>query len=136
MLYTVIIGTLAPNANFSTNTLSQQVYLGIQGLHNVKIKSIEYNATPTPADGSTVLLIRIPELFTKTNPTTSGQFSLALLHNQHIHPYDLDLGVQNLTGYLNVFLQTQATATITALNLIMYLEITDASPTLTKNLTN
>jgi hypothetical protein len=136
MLYTVIIGTLAPNANFSTNTLSQQIYLGIQGLHSVKIKSIECNITPTPADGATVVLMRIPELFTKTNPTTSGQFSLALLHNQHIHPYDLDLGVQNLTGYLNVFIQTQSTSTITALNLIMYLEIMDASSTMKGSLSN
>jgi hypothetical protein len=138
MLYTVIIGNLAPNGVISNNTFSQQIYLGIQGLHNVKIKSFEYNSTPVPADVNTGVLVRIPELFTKSNPTNNGNFSLAFLHltNNNTHPYELDLGIQNLTGYLNVFIQTQLGTTLTGLNLIMYLEITDASPTMKGSLSN
>lgn len=123
MLYTVIVGGMAPNGVISGNTYRQQVYLGVNGRRHVKVKGWEYNSTPAPPDGNTGILVNVAELFDKTSNTTLGTFTFGFLHNQHIHPFDLDLGVQNLNGYLNFTITTQYTIALLTINYILYLEI-------------
>jgi len=138
MLYTVIVGGMAPNGVINGNTYTQIVYLGISGRHNVKINGFEYNATPVPADGTTGVLVRIDELFARTNPTRStlntvGPYNFAFLHTQHIHDIKVDLGIQNLNNYLTFTIITANAATITALDYILYLEIEEETKYLLNN---
>ena len=123
MLYTVIVGTMAPNGVLGVNTYRQQIYLGVNGRRHVKIKGWEYASTPAPAGATTGVLVNIDELYDKSSNTTLGTSTFAFLHNQHTHPFDLDLGVQNLNGFLTFTITTQDTTQIAGLNFILYLEI-------------
>lgn len=133
MLYTVIVGRMAPNYIVPTapaplNTFRQQIYLGISGRHNVKIKGFEFNATPNPADGARGVLVRIDELYMRSNTTTLGGFNFAFLHIDHIHDYELDLGIQILNNYLTFTITAEnaingTEGTFTNLDMILYLEI-------------
>ena len=138
MLYTVIVGGMAPNGVINGNTYTQIVYLGISGRHNVKINGFEFNATPVPADGLTGVLVRIDELHARMNNTRStlnaiGPYNFAFLHTQHIHDIKVDLGIQNLNNYLTFSIITANNATITALDYILYLEIEEETKYLLTN---
>ena len=125
MLYTIVVGTMAPNYNITLNVLRQQVYLGIQGRRHVKIKGWEFASIPAPGAGFTGVLVSIDEFADKSSNSIYGSYTYAFLHNQHVHPFDLDLGVQYLNGFLTFTITTQDTATLAGLNHVLYLEIGD-----------
>lgn len=138
MLYTVIIGRMAPNyVAPTTNTFTQQIYLGISGRHNIKIKAFEFNATPQPADGARGVLVRINELYMRSNTTTLGGFNFAFLHIEHVHDYELDLGIQDLNNYLTFTITAQnvvlgGPGSFTNLDMVLYLEIEEETKYLLK----
>jgi hypothetical protein len=138
MLYTVIIGRMAPNyVAPTTNTFTQQIYLGISGRHNIKIKAFEFNATPSPADGARGVLVRINELYMRSNTTTLGGFNFAFLHIEHVHDYELDLGIQDLNNYLTFTITAEnvvagGPGSFTNLDMVLYLEIEEETKYLLK----
>jgi len=123
MLYTVVVGTMAPNYTITLNVLRQQIYLGVQGRRHVKIKGWEFASIPAPEAGFTGVLVNIAEFADTSSNSIYGTYTLGFLHNQHTHPFDLDLGVQYLNGFLNFTITTQNTANIAGLNFVLYLDI-------------
>lgn len=136
MLYTVLVGSFAPNGVININTFTQQIYLGISGRHNVKIKGMQLDVNP---DLQGLVLIRIDEFYNRLSPNTVGSYNFALLTDGFTNPppIDLDLGIQNLNNYLT-FTITHTNTTLTALNpitqlnFLLYLEIEEETKYLLK----
>ena len=121
------------------NTFTQQIYLGISGRHNVKIKAFEFNATPVAVDGARGILVRIDELHMRMNTSTLGGFDFAFLHIDHMHDYELDLGIQDLNNYLTFTITASnivlgnAPGTLTTVDMVLYLDIEEETKYLLNN---
>lgn len=105
----------------------QRVYMnGIpKGQYYVKIKGYEFVATSTPAytvSGISGATATIEELYMANNANI--YCTIPLLRNEITHPMNLDLGIQNLTGYLTLRIILQvANMVCNNMNFILYLEI-------------
>lgn len=105
----------------------QKIYMnGIsKGRYYVKIKGYEFWATSTPAftvSGISGATATIEELYMANNANV--YCTIPLLRNEINHPMNLDLGIQNLTGYLTLRIILQApNMGLNNMNFSLYLEI-------------
>ena len=105
----------------------QKVYMnGIsKGRYYVKIKGYEFVSTSTPAytvSGISGATATIEELYMSNNANI--YCTIPLLRNEINHPMNLDLGIQNLTGYLTLRIVLQvANMVCNNMNFMLYLEI-------------
>jgi hypothetical protein len=135
MLYTVLVGQNAPNfpvLPIATNTFTQQIYLGISGRHNVKIKGIQFDINP---DTAGLVFVRIDEFYSRLTNNTTGSYNLAFLTDgfiQSMTNMNFDLGIQNLNNYLTFTITTTAGGPITYANFLMFLEIEEETKYLLK----
>lgn len=124
VLYQILIGSMSNNEApiYVSNTLSQRIYIGLCGRHNVKIVGWEYTSVPATAATTTGVQLYISEFRANSNGNSTTLAFLNTGTDHFDHTIKLDLGVQIFNNFLNILITTQA-ANLTNVNMVLYLDI-------------